>query len=58
MRDTGKFGLYAISLATVSFCHKKNPIIKHLIENDNDKMVEVVHKKLSLLRVCISRNAV
>ena len=41
----------------VSFCHKKNPIIKHLIENDNDKMVEVAHKKLSLLRVCIRRNA-
>ena len=41
----------------MSFCHKKTPIIKHLVENDNDKMVEVVHKKLSLLRVCIRRNA-
>ncbi len=41
----------------MSFCHKKYPIIKHLVDNDNDKMVEVVHKKLSLLRVCIRRNA-
>ena len=28
-----------------------------MIEKDNDKLVEVMDKKLSLLRVCISKNA-
>jgi hypothetical protein len=44
-------------VSEIIFCHKNKPIIKHLIENDNDQMVEVrdKNKKLSLLRVCIGR---
>ncbi len=42
-------GCYVI----IKYCHKNKPIIKHLIENDNDQLVEVRDKKLSLLVVCI-----